>query len=309
MMGFILAEYLQLWYLLLKSSARLRRSENSTRLEMGGQRNIRLALEYDGGGYHGWQIQPKVLTIQQVLEESIERITQQPSRVTAAGRTDAGVHALQQVVHFKTLSALPVAILQRGLNAILPKDIRVLSVDDVNGDFHARFSAGWKRYEYRIWNDRPSSAFQNRYAWWIPSPLNRQAMEEASRDLVGVHDFTSFRASDCDGRHPVREILGCGWRGEGPLLSFWIEANAFLRHMVRAIVGTLVEMGLGRRSPGEMTGILDAKKRETAGMTAPPGGLFLVVVFYPPPWTIPTAGSRKPLTISDFGLRNEMRRE
>lgn len=255
---------------------------------MGAQRNIRLVLEYDGGGYHGWQIQPQVLTIQEVLEERIQRITQQRSRVIAAGRTDAGVHALQQVVNFRTRSALSVETLQRALNALLPPDIRVLKADEVERGFHARFGAMAKRYEYLIWNGLVPSAFSQRYTWWIPASLDLEAMKAASQHLTGMHDFSSFRSTNSDRQNPVREVRWCGWGKKGPLLCFQIEANGFLRYMVRSMVGTLVEVGMGKRSPGEIVELLEARDRTRAGMTAPARGLFLVSVTYPPPWELDT---------------------
>ncbi len=248
-----------------------------------------MVLEYDGGGYHGWQIQPQVLTIQEVLEERIQRITQQRSRVIAAGRTDAGVHALQQVVNFRTRSALPVQALQRALNALLPPDIRVLRADEVEGGFHARFSALAKRYKYLLWNHSVPSAFSQRYTWWISASLDLENMEAASRHLIGVHDFSSFCSTSSDRQNPVREVRRCGWVKGGPLLCFQIEANGFLRYMVRSMVGTLVEVGMGKRPPEDMASLLEARDRKRAGMTAPARGLFLVSVSYPPPWELDTA--------------------
>jgi tRNA pseudouridine38-40 synthase len=256
---------------------------------MGAQRNIRLVLEYDGGGYHGWQIQPQVLTIQEVLEDRIQRITQQRSRVIAAGRTDAGVHALQQVANFRTRSALPVETLQRALNALLPPDIRVWKADEVDASFHARFTASTKRYEYRIWNGPVPSAFSQRYTWWLPAPLDLEAMEAASKYLVGVHDFSSFRSANADRKSPVREVRWCGWGREGPLLFFCIEASGFLRYMVRSMVGTLVEVGMGKRRADDIPVLLEARDRTRAGMTAPARGLFLAAVSYPPPWQLDSA--------------------
>jgi tRNA pseudouridine38-40 synthase len=255
---------------------------------MGGERNIRLVLEYEGGGYHGWQIQPGALTVQEVLEECIFRITQHPSRVTAAGRTDAGVHALQQVVHFHTPSRLPDRAIRQGLNALLPADIRVLHGEEVAWAFHARFSALGKRYEYRFWNGPSLSVFSHRYSWWISRPLDVEAMERAARQLMGEHDFSSFRSAGCEGRNAVRDVRGCGWEARGPLLRFWIEANGFLRYMVRTIVGTLVEVGTGKRPAEDLGLLLEARDRSLAGPTAPARGLFLTCVRYPPPWELET---------------------
>jgi tRNA pseudouridine38-40 synthase len=253
---------------------------------MGARRNIRLILEYEGGGYHGWQIQPEALTIQEVLEDRIRSITQHPSRAVAAGRTDAGVHALQQVVHFHTPSALPVQAIRQGLNALLPPDVRVLRADEVDWSFHARFSAVSKRYEYRIWTAPVLSVFAHRYTWGISRGLDVDAMVIASRSILGSHDFTSFHSAKSDRRSPVRDVTGCGWQREVPVLRFWIEANGFLRYMVRSIVGTLVEIGLGKRTPDSMGQILAARDRRAAGFTAPARGLFLVSVSYPAPWNI-----------------------
>lgn len=263
-------------------------------------RNIRLVLEYSGGGYHGWQIQPGVVTVQEVVESCIVKLTQFPSRVTAAGRTDAGVHALQQVAHFHTPSRLSVQTLLRGLNALLPPDIRVLKADDLPLDFHARFSAIGKSYEYRIWNAETTSVFHHPYVWSITRPLDTEAMEEAACLFIGGHDFTSFRSVNCDARNPVREIQACGWQRNGSLLVFRVRADGFLRHMVRTIVGTLVEVGFGRRIPGDISTLLEVKDRGKAGITAPGRGLFLTSVDYPPPWEIRIEKDRDPLGWTSF---------
>lgn len=253
---------------------------------MHEKRNIRLILQYEGGCYHGWQIQPGAITIQEVVEETLSRIIQERVRVVAAGRTDAGVHALAQVAHFHTRSQLPANTLQRALNALLPQDIRVLMAEEIDRAFHARFSAVAKRYEYRIWNHPVESAFLRRYTWWIPRPLNLAAMSCASEALQGEHDFSAFRASGSDAKSAVRKVLDCGWEKRGPLLSFWIEATGFLRYMVRGVVGTLVEVGHGRRGPGHVEELIRGGERSLVGATAPARGLFLVRVLYPPPWSI-----------------------
>ena len=260
--------------------------------EMGDWRNIRLVMQYDGSAYHGWQIQPQAVTIQEVLEDRIRQITRRESRVTASGRTDAGVHAIRQVVHFHTPSTLPVPAFQNGLNALLPPDIRILKVEEIDRDFHARYSADSKRYEYRIRNVPTPSVFHRRYEWWIKRPLDVPAMERAAGMFLGEHDFTSFCASGSDVNTFVRQITGCGWVTEGPLLIFRIEANGFLRHMVRNIVGTLVDVGLGKTKPEDIPGLIGAKDRTLAGMTAPAKGLFLVSVSYPPPWNLDNGDER-----------------
>lgn len=253
---------------------------------MNKKRNIRLVLQYEGEGYHGWQVQPGVVTIQEVLEERLSRVIQERVRVIAAGRTDAGVHALEQVAHFKTSCGLPAETLQRALNALLPHDIRILMAEEVDHGFHARFSAVAKRYEYRIWNHPVECPFSRRYSLWIPRSLDLEAMAQSALALSGEHDFSAFRASGSDVRSSVRNVLGCGWQREGSMLRFWIQATGFLRYMVRGLVGTMVDVGLGRRGPEHLRDLLAGGKRSLVGATAPARGLFLARVFYPEPWEI-----------------------
>lgn len=252
---------------------------------MQGKRNIRLLIQYEGGAYHGWQIQPGALTIQEVLEETLSRIIQERPRIIGAGRTDAGVHALAQVAHLHTGSLLPARTMQRALNALLPHDIRVLMAEETDWAFHARFSALAKRYEYRLWSHPVESVFQRKYSWWIPRPLDFEAMKQASKCIPGEHDFVAFKASGSDARSTVRRVLGCGWEDKGPLLVFWIEATGFLRYMVRGLVGTLVEIGLGRKEPHHLEKILSSGQRSLSGPTAPARGLFLTGVMYPQNWS------------------------
>lgn len=251
---------------------------------MQGKRNIRLLIQYEGGAYHGWQIQPGAVTIQEVLEDTLSRIIQERPRVIGAGRTDAGVHALAQVANLQTGSSLPARTIQRALNALLPHDIRVLMAEETDRAFHARFSALAKRYEYRIWNHPVESAFQRRYSWWIPRPLDIEAMTQAAQSLPGEHDFAALKASGSDAKSTVRRILGCGWEAQGPLLVFWIEATGFLRYMVRGLVGTLVEIGLAKKEPDHLERLLVSGDRSLSGPTAPARGLFLTKVMYPEKW-------------------------
>lgn len=253
---------------------------------MQAKRNIRLVIQYDGGAYHGWQIQPGAVTIQEVLEETLLCILQERPRVTGAGRTDAGVHALAQVANLHTGSSLPVRTIQRALNALLPHDIRVLMAEETDRAFHARFSSLAKRYEYRLWNHPVESAFQRRYTWWVPKPIDLEAVRHAARSLQGEHDFVAFKASGSDARSSVRRILGCGWEAHGPLLVFWIEATGFLRYMVRGLVGTLVEIGLGKKEPDHLEKLLLSGERSLSGPTAPARGLFLTRVVYPEKWSL-----------------------
>ncbi len=253
---------------------------------MKNKRNIRLVLVYDGGGYHGWQVQPGVLTIQQVVEDILSRIIQERVRVKAAGRTDAGVHALFQVVNFSTHSGLAPQVLLRALNALLPPDIRVIWSEEVPSSFHSRFSAEAKTYQYCIWNSPVACPFLNRYSWWIPMQLDLEAMRKAASQIIGEHDFVAFKASGSDAKNTVRRVLECGWNESGPMLRFSVKATGFLRYMVRGLVGTMVEIGLGKRPPEDLLQVIESRERSLAGPTAPARGLFLARVFYPPEFSL-----------------------
>lgn len=244
-------------------------------------RNIKLVIEYDGTNYHGWQIQPSALTVQEVIENKIEIMSRQRVRLTGSGRTDAGVHALGQVAHFLTHSTIPAEGFQKGLNSLLPCDIVVQSAEEVDLQFHAQYGARRKTYRYVILHRQVPSALFRNYSWHIPAALNVPDMEEASRFLTGKQDFTSFQGADADTEDPIREVFRAEWSVKEPeFLHFTIEADGFLRHMVRNIVGTLVEVGKRRRSPEQFGQVLRARDRRQAGITAPPQGLFLVEVKY-----------------------------
>ena len=244
-------------------------------------RNIKLLIEYDGTHYHGWQVQPNAVTIQEILEEKLETMTRERICLTASGRTDAGVHALGQVANFRTSSSIPLGGFLHGLNSLLPADIVIQSAEEVDADFHAQFGAKRKTYRYVILNAPMPSAIHRHYAWHVAKPLDLQAMERASRCLLGTQNFASFRAADADSSDPVREVFRAGWSVPAPsLLHFTIEANGFLKHMVRNLVGTLLEVGKGRISEEDFQRILAARDRRQAGMTAPPQGLFLLEVRY-----------------------------
>jgi tRNA pseudouridine38-40 synthase len=245
------------------------------------RRNIRLLLEYDGTGYHGWQRQLDAATIQGVLEAAVARLTQAPAAIIGSGRTDAGVHARGQVASFRTGSAIPLRAFHQGLNSMLPKDIAVLEATEAPPEFHARKSARAKTYEYRILNRRNRSPLYRNYAWWLAVPLDLAAMTGAAAALVGEHDFTAFRAAGSDNKNPVRRVLAADWRREpGGWFSFTITATGFLRGMVRSLVGTMVEVGLGKSPPTILAELLQNHSRHLAGPTAPPQGLYLVEVFY-----------------------------
>lgn len=245
------------------------------------KKNIRLVLAYDGSRYHGWQRQKAAPTIQAALEESIRLIIREPVKLMASGRTDAGVHALHQVCHFISGSALAPESIRRALNSLLPADIFVSRADYVPLDFHARYSARSKTYEYRILNRRDPDPFLRFYTWHIPTPLNSSEMQKCLQALLGRHDFSSFMASGSRNTEPVREMIRAELhQSGGGLLSFIFEADGFLRHMVRNIVGTIVEVGRGKRAFQEFTEILQSRDRRMAGVKAPPQGLFLQMVRY-----------------------------
>jgi tRNA pseudouridine38-40 synthase len=216
-----------------------------------------------------------------VIKERIAQITQGEVNLIGAGRTDAGVHALGQVANFQTESFIELIALQRGLNSLLSPDIVIKGIEEVEERFHARFSARSKTYEYHILNRSYPSALLRAYAWFIPHQLDLASMERCGRLLIGSHDFSSFRASGDESRHSVREVIRLEIeRRQGDLIVIVIAANAFLREMVRSIVGTLVDVGRGKTTLEEFQEIFQARDRRQAGMTAPAQGLFLVEVKY-----------------------------
>lgn len=241
---------------------------------------IKLTLEYEGTAYAGWQRQPKHPTIQAVLEEGLFTITQQHTPVVGAGRTDSGVHALGQVVSFQSDKSLADTQWAPALNSYLPKDISVISSEQVPDDFHARFSAKGKIYEYRITLQSSRPALDRHRAWHFSHPLDIEAMRQAMSGFLGAHDFTSFRGPRSQTANPLCTISHLSLRSESQSITFRIEGDRFLKQMVRAIVGTLVEVGQHKRSPHTMQEILRATDRRTAGRTAPPHGLYLVQVLY-----------------------------
>jgi len=241
--------------------------------------HYRLIVEYDGTDFHGWQLQPGARTVQGELEAAVARLFGAPARINAAGRTDAGVHAVGQVVSVRVERPLPPEVVCRALNAHTADDLSVRAVDVVDNAFDPRRHACSRRYEYRIWNRRAPSPFWRRYTWHVPQPLDVEAMAHAAGPLIGEHDFSSFQAAGCDAAHAVRRVLHSAVAADGGLLRYEIEATAFLRHMVRNIVGTLVEVGLGRR-PADLMPLLAARDRTQAAATAPASGLCLVEVRY-----------------------------
>ena len=242
--------------------------------------HFKLILEYEGTAYHGWQVQPGLPTIQGLLQDALARIVGAPVSVTGAGRTDAGVHALAQVASFRADTRLDLPTLRRALNASLPRDIVVRQAAEVPPEFDARRSAQSKIYRYSIlYRDHPS-AFLGRHSLYVPHPLEFAAMARAAELVVGTHDFSAFRAGTCTAATPVRTVLRAAWRQDGDLWNFEITANAFLQYMVRILVGTLLEVGRGKRPPSHVAEVLVTKDRRRAGKTAPPHGLCLVEVHY-----------------------------
>jgi len=242
---------------------------------------VRLILEYDGTRYVGWQVQPNGPSIQAEVERALSRLHARPVRVVAAGRTDAGVHARGQVASFPEASPLPLPAYVKGMNALLPEDVAVREAAVMPDGFDARRDARGKRYRYRLENLATRAPLGRLQAWQVFRPLDVAAMRAAAAPLLGRHDFSSFQASDCVADHAVRELRRLDVEGEaGGTIEVVAEATAFLKHMVRNLVGTLVEVGLGARDGATIPGLLAAQDRTLAGRTAPPKGLVLERVFY-----------------------------
>ena len=243
---------------------------------------LRLTIEYEGEAYQGWQIQPGGPTVQEVLERALATVLREPVRVRGAGRTDAGVHACGQVAAVRVTRVPPDLLrLQKSLNALTPDDIAIREIDVVGDDFDPRRDARSRLYEYRILNARAPSPFWRRHAWHVTPPLDLAAMDAAAAALVGEHDFAAFCGADAEPvRTTVRRVIESRLLSTQAVLVYRVEATAFLKHMVRNIVGTLVEVGLGQRPPSAIAEILDGRDRTRAGATAPPHGLTLVAVRY-----------------------------
>jgi len=245
-------------------------------------RNLRLELQYDGTDFHGWQIQPKLPTIQGSLTEAIHSITGEQVHVMGSGRTDAGVHALAQVCNFLTQARIPCFNLQKALNAVLSPSIRVTKVEEASERFHSRHDAKAKHYRYRILKDKWCSPFDYPYVFHYPRALDFGRMSQAAEVVVGEHDFSAFCDSDSEVESKVRRVISSFFVFDTRrnLIEYNVCANGFLHHMVRNIVGTLLEVGRGSLSVARVETILRSKKRSNAGPTAPAKGLFLVSVSY-----------------------------
>ena len=249
---------------------------------MTAARRVRLVLEYDGTDLSGWQRQDNGPTVQGHLEEALARMIGAPTAVTGASRTDAGVHALGQVAHFDTDGRIPLHGFRLGLNSHLPASIAVVAADEVAADFHARFSAAGKHYRYAVLTRSSRSPLQARFAWHRAGPrLDTGAMREATRHLVGERDFGAMRAAGCTARTATRRVDEIAiTEHPGGRLEFDVRGNAFLRNMVRILVGTLIDVGEGRFTPTQVAEIMASRDRTRAGQTAPAHGLCLVEVLY-----------------------------
>lgn len=251
---------------------------------------VALGVEYDGSGYCGWQSQAHGKTVQDVLERALAAVAGESLRVVCAGRTDSGVHALEQVVHFDTGVNRPLSAWVRGVNANLPADVAVRWANPVASDFHARFSARARVYRYVLLNRPVRPALGSGRLGWHHAPLDVNAMAEGGVQLIGEHDFSSFRAAECQAKSPVKRLFRLVIRRHGDLIVFDLRANAFLHHMVRNIVGALVYVGDGRRDPRWLGELLAARDRRRAAPTFSPAGLYFVGAEYEERWHLPDPG-------------------
>jgi len=243
-------------------------------------KNFKLTIEYDGSAYYGWQRQSHHPTIQGTIEQVLKQITQTKVTLIGSGRTDAGVHALGQIANFHCDTKLTAKTFMAGLNSLLPDDIVIKDCCEIDNDFHARYHVKNKTYTYRILNRKVPSAIYRKYAWYISKPLNPVLMGSAAEHLIGTHDFKTFEGSGSPRMNTLRSVQAAIIKEEEDILAFKITANGFLKFMVRNIVGTLVEVGMGKRNPDDIKIILQSKDRKCAGATAPPHGLFLISIEY-----------------------------
>ncbi|OPY79528.1 MAG: tRNA pseudouridine synthase A [Syntrophorhabdus sp. PtaU1.Bin153] len=243
-------------------------------------RNIVLTIAYDGTNYHGWQCQPNGITVEQVVRQAVEKILDHQAKIYAAGRTDAGVHAQGQVVNFFTEKPIGLTNLARGLNSMLPEDIRVQRGFEADPSFHARYSARSKTYVYRVLNSLYDSPFYTRYAWHVPHILDVVKMDRVMTLVLGEHDFSAFKKKEEVYHSCVRNVITARVKRRGGLVYFVLEGTGFLRYMVRNIVGTIMLVGLEKITANDFSGILESRDRGQAGPTAPAKGLCLQRITY-----------------------------
>ncbi len=248
---------------------------------------VALGVEYDGSPYAGWQSQPDGRTVQDVLQLALGRISGERITVIAAGRTDTGVHALEQVIHFDTCAVRPLTAWVRGVNALLPASVSVLWAREVDDEFHARYSARARSYSYYLYCRPVRSAVQHGKVGWYHQALDADMMREAAIHLLGEHDFSAFRASECQAKSPVKTLTTLSIQQNGDMISFDLTANAFLHHMVRNIVGCLVYVGKGKYPPQWINEVLHGRERSKAAPTFAPDGLYLRRITYDEKWGLP----------------------
>ncbi|AFI85011.1 tRNA pseudouridine(38-40) synthase TruA [Methylophaga nitratireducenticrescens] len=249
---------------------------------------LALGVEYDGSQFHGWQFQPKQRTVQGELQKAVSLVANAQTEVFAAGRTDTGVHALNQVVHFDTEAVREERNWLLGLNSNLPHDVCVKWVNPVSEDFNARFSAIKRRYRYLILNRDSRSSVHHQRMWWVYKPLDEHKMQQAANSLLGQHDFSAFRAQECQAKSPIKTLDKLIVTRRDDCIAVDVEARSFLHHMVRNLMGVLVPIGEGKRPVDWAWQVLQSQNRNMAGVTAPPQGLYLTDVIYPDEFSLPT---------------------
>jgi len=262
---------------------------------------VGLGLEYDGRHFCGWQTQPSGCAVQDVLELALQQIAGEPISVASAGRTDTGVHALAQVAHFDTTAQRPESAWVRGVNALLPPSVAVRWAREVAPTFHARFAAQARRYRYLLLNRPTRPGLAAGRAGWFHAPLELERMQQAANYLIGEHDFSAFRAAECQAKTPVRTLTALSIQRQNDYIIFDLRANAFLHHMVRNIVGALVYVGKGKYPPEWVAELLQGRDRKIAAPTFAPDGLYLSGVEYEAHWGIPPL-DKCILTADEHGL-------
>ena len=258
---------------------------------------IALGIEYDGAAFCGWQTQPEGCGVQDAIERAVGEVAAHEVKTVCAGRTDACVHAVCQVVHFDTAADRPMSAWVRGVNAVLPRTVAVRWARGVAEDFHARFSALSRQYRYYLLNRNQRAGLFAQYVGWFHSPIDEALMRDGSQSLIGEHDFSAFRSVDCQAASPVRTIHALQIERRGDLLCFELTANAYLQHMVRNIVGALVYVGCGRQQPGWIGELLEQRDRSRAAPTFSPNGLYLNAVSYAAHWDLPGVPEGTPASV------------